>query len=253
MEYPDEKHYVEVAVDVPTARLGTFSYSVPKGLTLKPGQLVRVPFGSRRPQGLVCSLESVPSVPQTRDVISVIDPEPYLSQIHLKLANWISSNYLSPIFQAVSPMLPPGVRTGNNLRVEINPELAVLKTNNINERQQKLLSYISQNSPVTVYQIRKSFGESIGTHIKTLERKGYVVLKPVRESPTVRELKVKHLRLTSLGWSFDAADNHLLQNAPKQFQLIKALKNGRDGIKLSEARNTFGDSAINGLKRKCLT
>ena len=139
MQYPEEKQYVEVAVDVPTARLGTFSYSVPKGLTVKPGQLVRVPFGSRRLQGLVCSLESVPSVPQTRDVISVIDQEPYLSQLHLKLANWISSNYLSPIFQAVSPMLPPGARTGNNLRVEINPELVGLKTNNINERQQKLL------------------------------------------------------------------------------------------------------------------
>jgi len=250
LQYPEEKQYVEVAVDVPTARLGTFSYSVPKGLTVKPGQLVRVPFGSRRLQGLVCSLESVPSVPQTRDVISVIDQEPYLSQLHLKLANWISSNYLSPIFQAVSPMLPPGARTGNNLRVEINPELVGLKTNNINERQQKLLSYISQNSPLNLSQIRKSFGESIGTHIKTLERKGYVVLKPVRESQAVRELKVKHLRLTPNGWSFDTADNHLLQNAPKQLQLMKALKTGHDGIKLSEARNTFGDSAINGLKSK---
>ena len=250
MQYSEQKQYVEVAVDVPSARLGTFSYSVPKGITLKPGQLVRVPFGSRRLQGLVCSLASVPSVPQTRDVISVIDPKPYLNELHLKLANWISSNYLSPIFQALSPMLPPGVRTGNNLRIAINPELTGLKNHNINERQQKLLSYISQNSPLTVTQLRKSFGESVGTHIKTLERKGYLVLKPVRESQTVRELKVKHLRLTPNGRSFDASGNHALQNAPKQLKLIEALKTGHDGIKLSEARNTFGDSAINGLKSK---
>jgi len=250
LQYPEEKHYVEVAVDVPTGRLGTFSYSVPKDLKLKPGQLVKVPFGSRRLQGLVCSLESTPAVPQTRDVISIIDTQPYLSPVHLNLANWISSNYLSSIFQAISPMLPPGVRTGHNLRVELNPEITGLKDDYINERQQKLLSYISRNIPITVMQLRKSFGESIGSHIKTLERKGYVVLKPVRESPSVRELKIKHLKLTPLGTSFDNKDYYLLKNASKQLQLIKALNNGLDGIKLTEARQKYGDSAINGLKKK---
>ncbi|MBR62287.1 MAG: primosomal protein N' [Dehalococcoidia bacterium] len=250
MQYSEQKQYVEVAVDVPTARLGTFSYSVPDHLNVKPGQLVRVPFGSRRPQGLVRSLVPSPSVPQTRDVISVVDAEPYLDEIHLKLSDWISSNYLSPIFQSISPMLPPGVRTGNNLRIEINPELSGLKNHNINERQQKLLSYISQNSPLTVTQLRKSFGESIGTHIKTLERKGYLVLKPVRESQTVRELKVKHIRLTSDGRSFDISGSNALQNAPKQMQLFESLKTEYDAIKLSVARNTFGDSAVNGLKNK---
>ncbi|MCH7787786.1 MAG: hypothetical protein IIC22_09760, partial [Chloroflexi bacterium] len=63
--------FAEVAVDAPAGYDRTFSYSIPQSLALRPGHLVQVPFGSRSLQGVVISLEAVPQVPQTRDILSI--------------------------------------------------------------------------------------------------------------------------------------------------------------------------------------
>ena len=52
------KAFAEVAVDVPTEPGRTFSYRIPDGLSVAPGQLARVPFGARILQGIVFSLAS---------------------------------------------------------------------------------------------------------------------------------------------------------------------------------------------------
>src|SRR4030042_3402756 len=100
--------YAEVAVNSPLAQRRSFSYSIPPHLSISVGQAVWVPFGPRVLQGVVLELTDVPGVPQTRDIIDVIDPEPMLSPAQIELALWISRQYLSPIFNAVALMLPPG-------------------------------------------------------------------------------------------------------------------------------------------------
>jgi len=250
LHYSKQKNYVEVAVDAPTGRLGSFSYSVPDGLILKPGQLVRVPFGSRQLQGVVCSLETTPSVPQTRDVISVVDVEPYITQKHLELAKWVSSFYLCPIFYALSPMLPPGVRTGYSLKVELTDVSTNTSKDDITKRQKELLAYLNKHAPISVIKLRNSIGQSVDSPLKALERKGYVNLVPFKETPSIKALKVKHIGFTKTGSSCLSKDNKSLKNAPKQLKLAEAIDKATRLILLSEARETYGDSAINGLKAK---
>jgi len=50
--------FAEVAVDAPAGHDRTFSYSIPPSLDAKIGQLVIVPFGPRKLQGLVVSVPS---------------------------------------------------------------------------------------------------------------------------------------------------------------------------------------------------
>ena len=58
--------FVEVAVNaaLPTIR-DTFSYSVPEGMTLQPGDGVLVPFGRRMLQGIVMQAVEVPAFNET--------------------------------------------------------------------------------------------------------------------------------------------------------------------------------------------
>jgi primosomal protein N' (replication factor Y) (superfamily II helicase) len=100
--------YAEVSVNSPIAQRRTFSYAIPPELTVNVGQAVWVPFGNKMLQGIVMQLTSNPAVEDTRDIIGVIEPEPVVSPERIALAQWISDYYLSPVFDAVALMLPPG-------------------------------------------------------------------------------------------------------------------------------------------------
>ncbi len=99
--------YAEVAVDAPAGRL-TYSYSVPGGIDIHPGQLAWVPFGNRTARGIVVSVGASSSHEQTRPIISV-SPEYELSKPQLDIGAFISTRYLSPLYAALALFLPPGI------------------------------------------------------------------------------------------------------------------------------------------------
>ena len=102
--------FAEVAVNAAAPLRQTFTYRVPDGLPVAPGQAVYVPFGSRTLQGIVVDLREQSEFAQTRDIADLIDPRPLLSAEHLELARWLSDYYLAPLFDCISLMLPPGFR-----------------------------------------------------------------------------------------------------------------------------------------------
>ncbi|MBI3931277.1 MAG: primosomal protein N', partial [Chloroflexi bacterium] len=100
--------YAEVCVNSPVAQRRTFSYAIPPGLSITVGQAVWVPFGDKLLQGIVLELSDFPAVAETREIASIIEPHPLLSPAQVALAYWLSQHYLSPLFDAVALMLPPG-------------------------------------------------------------------------------------------------------------------------------------------------
>ena len=99
--------YADVAVNSPGNR-STFCYAIPPQLNIDVGQAVWVPFGSRVVQGVVVELSDQPSVEATKEITDVISSHPLLSAIQIELAQWISKYYVSPLFDALALMLPPG-------------------------------------------------------------------------------------------------------------------------------------------------
>ena len=85
--------FAEIAVDAPTGPSRTFSYSIPEGMPLTAGQLVRVPFGPRTLQGVVFELTPTPQVQETRPVSDTMLDEAIIDAAHLSLAQWISEYY----------------------------------------------------------------------------------------------------------------------------------------------------------------
>ncbi len=100
--------YAEVAVDAP-AGLPTYSYSVPVGLDVRPGQLVWVPFGARTVRGLVVATGTEALREKVRPILSV-SPGYVLSQLQLDLGRFISTRYLSTLYAALALFLPPGIQ-----------------------------------------------------------------------------------------------------------------------------------------------
>lgn len=102
--------FARVAVNLPAIE-GTFHYHIPGALDgiVLPGQLVTVPFGTRRAQAIVLELDDRSPVPDTRPLEDLIDREPVVRAHQLKLAHWMAEAYQAPLMDCLALMLPPGL------------------------------------------------------------------------------------------------------------------------------------------------
>jgi primosomal protein N' (replication factor Y) len=220
--------YAEVSVNSPAAQRRTFSYAVPSGLDVREGQAVLVPFGEKLLQGVVMELSPRPAVEDTRDIIDVIESRPVLSPHHLSLAKWISDYYLSPLFDAVALMLPPGferraVTFVSITRTDIDPE-------SLNEDQRKILDILSGQDRVELRKLEKALGKrKASAVVSSMVRQGLLArsyeLGPVRIKPR----KELYLNLTG----------DISKAAPlpaRQVALFRYLVEKKDPVAWSEAR-----------------
>ena len=126
--------YIDVILPLPLD--GVFTYSVPPELERQVvvGCRVLVPFGRNKTYvGIVACKSSVncpldpkgrllpkgtqePSTVNYKDVLQVLDTSPILLDSQLKLWNWISDYYLSPIGEVYKAALPAGLKAEDGYR-----------------------------------------------------------------------------------------------------------------------------------------
>jgi len=84
-----------------------YSYLVPEGMELVPGQRVTVPFGraNKLTEGVVLSPDGE-LVDGIKEVREVLDPEPLLTPVQLKLAAFLRERYFCTFFEAIRAILP---------------------------------------------------------------------------------------------------------------------------------------------------
>ncbi len=81
---------------LPLALEGPYSYRIPAGMALQPGDYVMVPLGPRTLIGVVWALsQEAPQGPKLRDVMERFDV-PGLPEVHRKFVDWLSAYYLEP-------------------------------------------------------------------------------------------------------------------------------------------------------------
>ena len=99
---------------------GMFTYSVPQQMEeqMRVGVRVLVPFGrSKTYVGLTARLhDNAPADYKVKDVLRVLDSEPILLPQQLKLWQWISDYYMSPIGEVYKAALPAGLKNEEGYR-----------------------------------------------------------------------------------------------------------------------------------------
>jgi len=117
--------FAEVAVDAPGGHRHAFTYSIPASLSILTGQGVLAPFGARTVRGIVIGLSDSSPVQDTRDLIGLISPDVVVTPGRIELALWIADYYLSPLFDAIALMLPPGFGKEKPLKAKFVKYLAL--------------------------------------------------------------------------------------------------------------------------------
>ena len=230
--------YAEVSVNSPIAQRRTFSYAIPTGLSVDVGQAVLVPFGDKLLQGIILELSQYPSVEETREIAGVIEPRPILSPARVLLARWISEYYLSPLFDAVALMLPPGFERKALTLVSIPSIPDGYDLSSLTTEQRHALELVQRQGTVSLKELEKVLGKKKAQRIVSqLVKQGLAMksyeLEPIKARP-------KEELYLSLAIDADEAQQEVAKlhqkGASKQAALLDFLAQQSEPISLAEVR-----------------
>ncbi|MBN1250367.1 MAG: primosomal protein N', partial [Anaerolineae bacterium] len=177
-------------------------YSVPDELAgeLRPGILVVVPLRHQVLPGMVMGLSEATSVPETRDIVRVLDPEPVLGETQLRLARWMARETLAPMHRCVQVMLPPGMRPKAYFR--LTPRVDHVPPG-LPAPAEALLKLLLERGILRSDQARAALrAADVRRARQYLARKGYIAADRLLRLPTIRprQVKVARLAVPRSGW-----------------------------------------------------
>ncbi len=130
----------------------SFTYDIPPEWqdAIRVGQMVWVPFGARRLQGIVVELAETTDLDKTRSLEAIVYPDPLVTLEQIELAHWISRHYLAPLSDCIWLFLPPGIEDKQETFLELAPD-AVLDT--LTEKQRALVERVRQAGSLKTTQL----------------------------------------------------------------------------------------------------
>ena len=218
-----ETRYADVVVNSPLNRVTTgFHYRIPPGLDVVPGQLVIVPFGQRRVQGVVLHVLDVSDAPGIRDVLGIIDPRPVLSPVQIELASWICQHYHTSLLEAIFLMLPPGASQRSFSALAMGS--TAIDQVALSGKQIALAQVVKQAGNVRVDRLKaNSKITGIDRTISQLVQRGVVVRRWELDKPRVGP---KTEKFVVLAGEVEAAarTQDVLKPSPKQAIVVEYLR-----------------------------
>jgi len=234
--------YAEVSVNSPVAQRRTFSYAIPSGLSITVGQAVWVPFGEKILQGIVLELSLYPEVAVTREIVDVIEHQPLLSPAQVLLARWISEYYLSPLFDAVALMLPPGFERKALTLVSAASNLNNHDSSSLSPAQWQIMELVRKKNNLNLKELEKRVGKKKAQTITSqLVGRGLVTRSYKIEPIRINTKRVPYLRLNvAASQAREMATKLQEKRAVKQANLLNFLAEQSEPVSLTEARQRIG-------------
>lgn len=237
-------NYAEVAVNSPGS-LSTFSYAIPRGLSISVGQAVWVPFGSRLIQGIIIRLSDEPAVAETKEIAGIIADSPLLSPMQLELAQWISEHYFAPLFNALALMFPPGFER----RVITYFQLAApdlirgqVDLSSLTPEQRQVFHIMERK--ISLPELEKAIGKRKARQITTQLLDRQLITKTLEwEKARIKPKTLPYIKLIADKDEIEAAKAYLNKSrAYKQAELLEFLAGQTQPIPISEVRKRLNCS-----------
>ena len=218
--------FVDVILPLPLAGSFTYRLSESCGTGVQTGSRVVVQFGAKRYYTAIV-VRKHDEEPQgdyeIKEVVEVLDAEPIVQPMQLRLWQWIADYYMCSIGDVYKAALPSGLKMESETVVEVNPAFVTEKP--LREKEQQLLDALSLNPKQRVQQLLTKCGLKSGMHhIKALLDKGALSIDETLREGYKPKSEV-HVRIAEAYRSEEALNEALqsLRRAAKQQQLLLRL------------------------------
>jgi primosomal protein N' (replication factor Y) len=234
--------FAEVSVNSPAAGRSAYSYELPEGLTVCPGQAVLVPFGPRTLQGIVVEVSETPRYDATRQLSGIIEPPLHITPQQLTVGLWISRHYLAPLFPSLALWLPPGFERSAVPVFTIS--LKDFGDTPLSDLERELIAILDTALAMDQKTLEKRFGKQVTQKaVRHLLENGLIERRYRLQSVKVKPRLEKVVRLRIDADSAQFAATSLLNKSPKQAAVIRFLASSRGRLSLADLRCEFGNVA----------
>ncbi|MDA7532642.1 primosomal protein N', partial [Akkermansiaceae bacterium] len=238
-----------VLIDGPSELV--FDYAIPDHLKILPGCRVRIPLRNRDATGTVLRVQEAPqSEFDLRYLTGLVDPEPLITPALLKLAEWITSYYGTPLEQVIRSIIPASIR-GDKTSAKIRKaailakkptEIELAKLAKRAKRQHQIITLLSiADKPIPITELG---GASTSSSIKTLTEKGWVkvINLEVRRDPDANETFLPSDPLTlneEQDEAYQTISKSLHSETPKPILLHGITGSGKTEVYLQATRTAL--------------
>ena len=238
-----------VLIDGPSELV--FDYAIPDHLKILPGCRVRIPLRNRDATGTVLRVQEAPqSEFDLRYLTGLVDPEPLITPALLKLAEWITSYYGTPLEQVIRSIIPASIR-GDKTSAKIRKaailakkptEIELAKLAKRAKRQHQIITLLSiAEKPIPITELG---GASTSSSIKTLTEKGWVkvINLEVRRDPDANETFLPSDPLTlneEQDEAYQTISKSLHSETPKPILLHGITGSGKTEVYLQATRTAL--------------
>ncbi len=160
--------YVNVILPLAVPQLYTYKIG---NNTVLPGYRVIVELGKRKRYTAIAYKlhNSPPEKFEIKEIISVLDSQPIISEKQLQLWKWISEYYMCSIGEVMKASLPAGLKLESETHLFANPNFDV---STLSENEDLIYKHISNTISAKISKINSQFSEiDTAKHIKSLFRK----------------------------------------------------------------------------------
>ena len=179
--------YCQVIIDIVHENVASpFTYRIPDGMALQPGQRVAVPFGRREKEGIVLSISANCNLEEARirDVLHPLEDYAAIPPELMALAEQMSQDMHCPLAETLRLMLPAQMRGGRvhvktertaRLRVTTEAAEEAANTEKRSPKRAALLRILSDGNVHTVKELASAVKDP-NEALKKLAADGIIVL-----------------------------------------------------------------------------
>ena len=223
-----------------------FDYSVPGHLKddCAAGKRVLVPFGrgNSRRQGIVTEISQGTAADGVKEIISVLDTEPVLSDKMLDIARFMKEHYFCTLYDAVKTMLPAGI---NYKVTTVYGARAYDEEPGLDGERLRIYEYLrKKRGSVRLEKLLDDFGLSDSAILDEMARDGVLY----KSDEAFRKINDAVMKMAALSPQVDLSSIKL---SPKQREIAELLEmTGAASVKELRYFTGVSDSVINALFKK---
>ena len=191
--------YVNVALNIPTAKL--FTYEVPDAIQLKAsiGKRVFVPLGRRKRTGFIVGISDFCNLAEVKPICEILDEEALFDSDDLKFYSWIADYFIYPLGKTLAELIPSGSEKRDYLWII---PASVPNNLELSPSQEKLLVFLRQYPQgIALDRLIKNAGlKNTATVIRGLHLAGLVrIVEKQKKALAVRKQKIVQLEPVAAG------------------------------------------------------
>ncbi len=210
-------------VILPIASQKLYTYTIPGQFAgkVKIGQRVIVQVRNKFYTGIIAGFSDQQTEYKLKPIVDILDQQPIIPEIYLKLWQWIAGYYMSTIGEVYTAAMPPSLRLeSENLIYPIESDLKNILLSDIEKQIYQLIT----KKPHTISQLQKKLQvKNTLKYVKSLVDKGLVRIDQVIENP----FKPKTQKFIALSPQINSPEKldqvfNQIARAKKQTQLLVA-------------------------------